>query len=46
MGAYTSKADNELVVLLQSGDRRAFEEMYGRYAAMLFRFVAEKVIAR
>jgi RNA polymerase sigma-70 factor (ECF subfamily) len=46
MGAYTAKADNELVALLQSGDRRAFEEMYRRYAAMLFRFVAEKIIAR
>lgn len=43
MGAYTSKADNELVDLLQSGDERAFEEMYRRYASLLFRYVSDKV---
>ena len=43
MGAYTSRADNELVALLQSGDQRAFEEMYRRYATLLFRYVADKL---
>ena len=46
MDAYTSKADNELVSLLQSGDKRAFEEMYRRYAGLLFRFVADKLYGR
>ena len=46
MGAYKSKADNELVAMLQAGDSRAFEEMYRRYAAMLFRYVADKLYGR
>lgn len=46
MDAYTSKADNELVAMLQSGDKRAFEEMYRRYAGLLFRFVADKLYGR
>jgi RNA polymerase sigma-70 factor (family 1) len=46
MDAYTRKADNELVALLQSGDKRAFEEMYRRYAGLLFRFVADKLYGR
>lgn len=46
MDAYTSKADNELVALLQADDQRAFEEMYRRYAALLFRFVADKLYDR
>jgi RNA polymerase sigma-70 factor (family 1) len=46
MGAYTSKADNELVDLLQTGDRRAFEEMYRRYSTMLFRYVNDKIKGR
>jgi RNA polymerase sigma-70 factor (family 1) len=46
MGAYTSKADDELVALLQADDERAFEEMYRRYAALLFRFVADRLDER
>ncbi len=46
MDAYTSKADNELVALLQSDDEGAFEEMYRRYATLLFRYVADKVRER
>lgn len=46
MDQYTSKADSELVRLLQTGDRRAFEEMYRRYATLLFRYVADKVFGR
>jgi len=46
MDAYTSKADNELVALLQAGDRRAFEAMYRRYATLLFRYVADKIYTR
>jgi RNA polymerase sigma-70 factor (family 1) len=46
MNAYTSKADSELVALLQGGDRRAFEEIYRRYAAQLFRFISDKVFER
>lgn len=46
MDAYTSKADNELVALLQSGNKHAFEEMYRRYAGLLFRFVADKLYGR
>lgn len=43
MDAYTSLADNQLVNLLQEGDRRAFEEIYRRYARLLLRFVAERI---
>lgn len=46
MDAYSPKADNELVVLLQSGDRRAFEVIYRRYASLLFRYVADKLTRR
>jgi RNA polymerase sigma-70 factor (family 1) len=46
MDAYTSQADKELVALLQTGDERAFQEMYRRYAGLLFRFVADKLYDR
>jgi RNA polymerase sigma-70 factor (family 1) len=46
MDAYTSLADNKLVNLLQGGDRRAFEEIYRRYATLLFRYVADKIDGR
>jgi RNA polymerase sigma-70 factor (ECF subfamily) len=46
MKAYTSLADNQLVNLLHGGDRRAFEEIYRRYAALLFRYVTDKISGR
>ncbi len=46
MNAYSSKADSELIILLQEDDRRAFEEIYRRYAAPLFRFASDKVFER
>jgi RNA polymerase sigma-70 factor (ECF subfamily) len=42
LGAYT---DTELVVLLNQGDKKAFEAIYKRYAADLFRY-ARKNISR
>jgi RNA polymerase sigma-70 factor (ECF subfamily) len=46
MSVYTSKADYQLVSLLQGGDRRAFEEIYRRYASPLYRFASDKVFDR
>ena len=46
MDAYTSKADNELITLLQGESRRAFEEIYRRYASLLFRYVSDKIHER
>ncbi|HZY82822.1 MAG TPA: RNA polymerase sigma-70 factor [Cyclobacteriaceae bacterium] len=46
MDAYNSKADNQLVNLLHGGDRRAFEEIYRRYASLLFRYVADRIFER
>lgn len=37
MGKYSGLIDNELTVLLKSGDRAAYTEIYHRYWALLFR---------
>jgi RNA polymerase sigma-70 factor (ECF subfamily) len=46
MDAYSSIDDNELVNRLHGGDRRAFEEIYRRYATRLFRYVADRIQER
>jgi DNA-directed RNA polymerase specialized sigma24 family protein len=35
MSVYTSISDQELVLLLKSGDERAYTEIYDRYSATL-----------
>jgi RNA polymerase sigma-70 factor, ECF subfamily len=35
---YTSLKDEELVQLMQRGDKRAFDQLYTRYAQLIFKF--------
>jgi RNA polymerase sigma-70 factor (ECF subfamily) len=40
MGTKKLQADSDLILQLQQGDRKAFERIYGRYAAELIDFAA------
>lgn len=46
MNSYRSTSDHELIGALRKDDRGAFEEIYRRYAALLHRYVADKVYAK
>ncbi|MCZ4223676.1 RNA polymerase sigma factor [Pedobacter rhodius] len=46
MSNYNSLTDNELLILIQAGDRRAFEEIYERFNGLLYIYACKLVSER
>ncbi len=46
MSSYRATSDHDLIASLRKDDRKAFEEIYRRYAALLFHYVADKIYTK